>query len=399
MISIDDIEDKQLKEKILLEMQEMDNRVHFTEILNDANIDQVLAYDIHKRVTSCNKTCEIKWGIIKGKVIGKNLLESFPSFTNSNAVVEAIDLALAGFKVFVPHDKGRYDEGYYEHHFIPLKDENEKVMGAMIIIHDVAHRIKAENELKQLNKALVKKNKELKQKNAEVLAFSHVTSHELKEPLHKIYSFIEMLLRDEAANLSDKGKFCFKRIQATVQRMGLLSDDMLAYYTLNKTIMQQEELNLNHTLLIAKHNLAEQIAETDTRIDAAELPSVRGYRSMLTQLFQNIISNAIKFCKPGVVPHIRIDVSQEKGNTIKHIDALPDTMYYKIYFRDNGIGFDPKHSERIFRMFERLHRDTYPGNGIGLANCKKICELHQGFITAQSIPGEGSTFDCFLPVQ
>jgi PAS domain S-box-containing protein len=384
-----------MKERI----RQLEEQVWLHELLNDASIDRVMAFDTNLNIIAWNKTSQVLTGLRKENILGRNILEVFPELQESKASMDAIKNALKGYKVFVPGEKGPREGGYYENHYIPLKDAAERVSGVLNIKHDVAHRVKAENELKALNKSLARKNKELKQKNAEIISFSHITSHDLKEPLRKIYLFIEMLMGKELENISEDGKKYFRKIQASVQRMGLLTDDILAYSLVLTEEQNLSNVDLNNTLASVKDVLNEYVSSSDAVIEASNLPIIQGYRNLLSQLFQNIIHNAIKFQKTGNKPLITITAENVSGSSIKHIDATPDAEYLRISFSDNGIGFDDKYSEKIFQMFQRLHNaESYGGTGIGLALCKKIAEMHQGFMTAESAPGKGSRFSLFLPV-
>ena len=378
------------------QLSQMQEECSLHEKLNDASIDRILAFDSSLNIIAWNKTSELITGIPGEEVLGENLFKVFPDLQNCKETKAAIENALKGFKTFVPAGRQEQEGGYYENHYIPLK-EKDQVIGVLNIKHDVAHRIKTENELKALNKALVRKNKELKQRNADLASFTHIASHDLKEPVRKIYTFAEMITNKEGANLTDVAKKYFKRIQVSAQRMGMLTDDILTYSQLNAEEQQWQDVDLNHVLALATDNLSDKVAAKDATIDASSLPAVKGYRNMLVQLFQHILSNALKFHAEGVQPHITIAAEPVDGRDIRHTDALPEVSYIRISFRDKGIGFEKKYSDKIFQMFQRLHNtETYPGTGMGLALCKKIAEMHHGFITADGTPGEGSTFSLYL---
>lgn len=395
MSNIESIQNEVLRQLIVNEMTHLNKRLLLAESLNNFSIDQILACDIEKRITACNTTCADTWGTSAAEVIGQPMENAFPKMYECDAFKTGILNALKGYKSFVPSNKCLYSS-HYEHHFIPLTEDSE-VNGVLIIIHDVAHRIKAENELKRLNKELTLKNKILQQQNAEILSFSHVTGHDLKEPLRKIYLFLEMILKEEEQHLSKKSKSYLKRVQSSAQRMGLLTDDILALSKLNEQ-NAIEKVSLNDVLKIAITSLQEQISSKNAVITTTDLPAIQGYRSMLFQLFQNILSNALKFQHAGTAPVISITTSHQKGDSIKHNDAINDHNYLAISFTDNGIGFDMQYADKIFQMFQRLYdQSLYKGTGMGLTLCKKIIELHHGFITVDSHINHGSTFTCYFP--
>jgi light-regulated signal transduction histidine kinase (bacteriophytochrome) len=250
-----------------------------------------------------------------------------------------------------------------------------------------------------LNRSLARKDKELKEKNAEILLFSHVTGHDLKEPLRRIYSFIELISSKESENLSGEGRSYLKRIQISVQRMGLLTDDLLNYSLLGKDRSEEiSDLNLHSLLRFARNNLKEIIEEKNAIIESTALPVIKGYRTLIVDLLQHLLSNSLKFQKNDVAPHIFITTAILNGKEINDPDALADKNYLRVSVEDNGMGFEQKDAERIFQMFQRLNdKNAYPGTGIGLALCRKIMQLHNGFISAESEVGKGSIFHCYFP--
>jgi PAS domain S-box-containing protein len=379
------------------ELTEIKQKSTLADLINDASIDRILAVDVDMRIIAWNKMCEHISGISKEDCIGKDLLDVVPEMTVIPEVTRAIRSALKGYKSFVAAEKGSFNGSYCEHFFAPLVDENKKVIGVLNIIHDVAHRVKVEQELRNLNKALVRKNKELKQKNAELLSFSHVAAHDLKEPLRKIYTFVEMILTKDADNLSETSRVYFKRVQASAQRMGLLTDDILGYTQLSNAEQELEPTDLNEVVEHAVKYLNEIIDNKKAVIKYDTLPVINGYKPMLVQLFENLIHNALKFQQDNVIPVVEIKAVEVSSEDIQHTDVLPDARYWCISFTDNGIGFEMKYLDKVFRIFQKLHpADKYPGTGMGLPICKKVMELHQGFIIVESTPDKGSVFKCYF---
>ncbi len=251
-------------------------------------------------------------------------------------------------------------------------------------------------ELKALNRSLVKKNKELRQKNNDIASFSYAAGHYLKEPLRKIYTFIELILMKEHGSVSEAGKDHFKKIQSAAQRLSLLTDDIMTFSTLNANAERLTDVDLDETLAIVKNEMNGQLSGTGATIVSEDLPTIKGYSGPLQTLFKHMLSNAIKF-QDGDNPHIQVSSSVINGKSIKHPDVIKEADYLQLVFSDNGIGFAPQHTGQVFKMFNRLH-DThkYPGTGIGLTLCQKVAQLHNGFITAESIPAKGTTFFCYL---
>ncbi len=373
-------------------------QAELTSMINDASIDRILVFDTQMRVIVWNKMCELITGFSKAEVIGKNFLDIFPELKASKIITEAIDFALKGFKIFVPAELGSFGDKYFEQHFIPLKNESGTIVGVLNIIHDVAHRAKMEQRLKMLNKSLLDANRELKLKNEELMLLAYSTNHDLREPLRKIYIFVDLILRKEIALLSPQTQSNFERIQAAVQKTSSLIGDIGIYLQIDTAPGKIATVELNRVLTQAKRILSQDIAAARAKIVSEKLPVIKGYGKTLALLFRHLIHNALKFQQEGCVPQIRISGRLIKGSAIKKYDAVHDHVYAQITVADNGIGFEKKFTGRIFQLFQRLNNaQSYSGNGIGLAICKKIVELHRGFITVESKPGQGSIFHCYLP--
>jgi two-component system, sensor histidine kinase len=247
----------------------------------------------------------------------------------------------------------------------------------------ISERQELEMEIREANNLLEKKviqrTAELERKNKELEQFAYVASHDLQEPLRTTGSFVELLRKQYHGRLdSNADKYIDYVIQAS-DRMKILIKDLLDYSRLGRE-KELKALNCNVVLQEVLADLDKVIKENHAHIQWGELPTVNGFPTELKLLFQNLITNSIKFRRPGVTPQIQIEAQKEGG-------------YWQFSFSDNGIGIDKQHLERIFIIFQRLHNRTeYEGSGIGLAHCKKIAELHGGKIWATSQPGEGSTF-------
>ncbi|MGZ5051614.1 MAG: protoglobin domain-containing protein [Methylobacter sp.] len=234
-------------------------------------------------------------------------------------------------------------------------------------------------------KALAKRTEELARSNKELEQFAYVASHDLQEPLRMVASFTQLLSRRYRDKLdSDADEFIHYAVDGAT-RMQTLINDLLAYSRIGSRIRPFEPVDLSNVLKRALANLHIAIEESGAQISYDELPTVRGDITQLTQLFQNLIGNAVKFRREQA-PEIRISVLED------------DDDYWRIAVRDNGIGIAPEFFERIFVIFQRLHnKEEYPGTGIGLSICKKIVERHGGQIRVDSERGQGATFTFTLP--
>ena len=272
-------------------------------------------------------------------------------------------------------------------HFID-KDNEIVLLG---VLQDVSRRIKNELKLKDNNLAL-------KRSNAELESFNRVASHDLQEPLRKIQIFISRIYDGEINNLTEKGQTYFNKINDSASRMQSLIHHLLIYSRVNKTDKTFKKVDLNVIIKKVKEDLIERIEENNVEIISSKLPIVNGVSFQIEQLFNNIISNAIKYRKADVSPIINLTSSISTYNAKRTNDPTDNKKYLKISVNDNGIGFDQEHSKKIFELFQRLHnQNEYSGTGIGLAICKKIIENHKGFIVADSTPNEGTTFHIYFP--
>jgi signal transduction histidine kinase len=232
------------------------------------------------------------------------------------------------------------------------------------------HRLR--QELEHQAEALARSNAELQQ-------FAYVASHDLQEPLRTISSYVQLLARRYKSQLDDDAnEFIGFAVEGT-RRMQNLINDLLSLSRVGTRGRELEPTDCNQALDDSLANLGAALRESGAEITRDPLPVVMADKPQLTQLFQNLVGNAIKF-QSGEVPKI-------------HIFCRPNGKECVVGVRDNGIGIDPRHAERIFQVFQRLHdREKYPGTGIGLAICKKIVERHGGRIWVESQPGEGAAF-------
>lgn len=279
-----------------------------------------------------------------------------------------------------------------------LHDESNNIIGFTKVTRDLTERKKVEVKLKTNALQLEEKNKELERINQELASFAYISSHDLQEPLRKIQTFISRILDLNDFQLSDRGKDYFDRIQSAAFRMQALINDLLTYSRTNTSDRVFEAVDVNTVLEDVKSELKEMIEEKGAVIESARLPRLNLIRFQFRQFLINILSNAIKFAKPGISPHIVIQSALVNGNEIPGRIADERQQYHHLSFADNGIGFDPAYSAKIFEVFQRLHsRHEYSGTGIGLAICKKIAENHGGFMMAEGEVNKGATFHLYLP--
>jgi light-regulated signal transduction histidine kinase (bacteriophytochrome) len=231
-------------------------------------------------------------------------------------------------------------------------------------------------ELEQTKLELERKNKELSQ-------FAHIASHDLKEPLYTISTLIELIKNEHQEALDEKAIKLLNFIAQSTERMRNVINILLDHSSIGQG-KEFTRVDCQQLAEIIQQDLKAKILESNATIGVGLLPTINGLETEMRLLFQNLISNAIKYRRPGIAPKIKITAKEQDG--------------YIFCIQDNGIGIAAEHQKKIFNIFSRLHhKDDYEGTGIGLAHCKKIVELHKGKIWVESTLGEGSTFYFTIP--
>lgn len=259
--------------------------------------------------------------------------------------------------------------------------EDEIQRGAVVIARDIRERKHAEEELRSFTNRLEQSNRELED-------FAYVASHDLQEPLRKIQAFGDLLKSKHGEALPEQARDYVDRMQAAAGRMQVLINDLLAFSRVTTKAHPFEPVDLTAIAREVAHDLEVRLQETGGHLEIGTLPEIDADALQMRQLFQNLAGNALKFHRPGIPPVVRITPEPS------------DSLHCSFAVRDNGIGFEDRYADRIFKLFERLHgRARYEGTGIGLAICRKIVERHGGTITAHGIPDEGAAFTVTLPLR
>lgn len=241
-----------------------------------------------------------------------------------------------------------------------------------------------QKQLREESKVLEKMLVSVDAKNKELEQFAHIASHDLQEPLRTVSSLSSLLEKEYGEKLQGDGKTYLRYLAISTERMRALITGLLDYSRIGKE-GKPEQADCNKIVKQVLMGIAVRINETGTHIIVDPLPMIYCFPVELAQLFQNLITNAIKFVKPDIIPEIRISAREEGKQWVFSVS-------------DNGIGIEPRFYEKIFVIFQRLHpRSEYEGTGLGLAYCKKIVELHEGKIWVESEPGKGSAFYFSIP--
>ena len=272
----------------------------------------------------------------------------------------------------------RAAQGYRSRPPFLVEAAKSRIRTSAQLIGVIVEKQFAEVEVEMRAWDLARSNKELEQ-------FAYVASHDLKEPLRMVSSYLSLLEKRYSGLLDDEAKEYIGFAIEGAQRMNDLVDGLLTYSRIDRSTNPFEPVDMEEVFDIVTTNLGVSIRDTKANLDHEALPLVMGDRRQMIQLFQNLISNSLKF-QDGNAPEICVS-AVAVGND------------WKIAVRDNGIGIAPEQSERVFQMFRRLHtREEYPGNGMGLAISKKIVERHGGKIWFESEPGMGATFFFTIPI-
>ena len=252
----------------------------------------------------------------------------------------------------------------------PFRDSDGIVAGLIAVLTEVTAHVVARQDLERANRELEE--------------FAYVASHDLQEPLRMVNIYTQLLMKRHIGEDSQAKQYA-AIIHQGVNRMEALIHDLLIF---SKTIHYEEKLNdradLSAALAEATSVLRDRIERSGASITASVLPTVRGDTAQMAHVFQNLLSNALKYQRNGARPEVQISAECDGTN-------------WTVAVRDNGIGFEAQYAERIFGLFKRLHQEEYPGTGLGLAICRRIVERHGGRIWAESEVGKGSTFYFSVP--
>ena len=370
--------------KLLLKDQD------FSLILMDVQMPQMNGLETANLIYERDRLKHIPIIFITAHRYGEDLMFKGFKIGGVDYIHKPVDPALLRFKV------GVFVELYQKTKELILQEEKLRSINAYLESEITERRI-SEERINLLNQQLQKNNYELIEINQELDRFAFVASHDLQEPLRKILLFND-LINNALAN-GDPGavRGYLEKINKATGRMQVLINDLLSYSRHTQTVDHFEMSNLNDLVADVVSDLEIEIKKTNASIELGPLPSLVVVPTQMRQLFQNLISNSIKFCMPGVFPQITIWSETEIKETVSPNDPQ---LVHKIIIRDNGMGFDQKFAEDIFIVFKRLHSyHEIEGTGIGLSICKKIIEKHKGEIKAVSSPGNGSTFIISLPAK
>jgi PAS domain S-box-containing protein len=292
---------------------------------------------------------------------------------------------------------------YIKASFSPRFSATNEFMGFIGMLNDITQQENTksilENIVEDRTRDLVMANAELKRSNLELEQFAYAASHDLQEPLRKIQTFSSLLQKNNRENLDESSIDFLNNITNSAKRLSVLIENLLNYSRISSGEDEFEKVSLKEILNTVKNDLELFIVNKNAVIRDELLPEIEALPFQINQLFQNLLSNSLKFSYPGKVPEIKISCRRLSGEEVFAQDDLQQNVpHYLITFSDNGIGFEQEYADQIFLLFQRLHGQSfYPGSGIGLALCRKIVLNHHGRIYAKSKKEMGTCFYIILP--
>ncbi|WP_343670625.1 ATP-binding protein [Chitinophaga sp.] len=341
----------------------------------------ILLLDKDGRIMNWNKGAEKIKGYKEAEIIGRNFRIFYrPEDQQRQLPEKLIQQARTTGKAIHEGWRVRKDGTTFWGSVVltALHDDHNNVIGFSKVTRDLTERKVAEDKIQQYAQELEIQNRELQQ-------FAYAAAHDMKEPLRKVQFYTSALLERIGTSLPPKEKSYLERTADAAHRMQGLIEDLLTYTRISGEVPPFEQVPLNKIVEDVLSHYQDTIEALHANIETGPLPVVTGITFQLRQLLDNLIGNALKYHHKEKTPHITLQSTTGNGK-------------YIITIHDNGIGFEPQNSEKIFEIFERLHgRDSYPGTGIGLALCQRIVQNHHGTISATGQVGEGATFTITLP--
>ncbi len=360
-------------------IKEAESKTHRLAAIVESSSDAIISKTLKGYITSWNRKAEEIFGYTADEIVGKHVSILFPEERLSEE--EAIMQEIRDGRSVINYEtiRKRKDGTPFNVAITisPILDSQKRITGVSKVARDITEKKEAEEKLQRYTQELEYKNNETRQ-------FTYVASHDLQEPLRTISNYIGLLANDYTGKFDKNGDLYIKFISRGAERMQVLIHDLLEYTRIENDNLITD-VDLAALLKDIVENMQSTIVANNAVITVDSLPVIKGYHTRMNSLFQNLISNSIKFRKKNVAPVIHINAT-DKGNS------------WLFIVKDNGIGIEKDYYEKIFMLFQRLHtRNTYEGTGIGLSHCKKIVELRGGKIWVESVPGEGSTFYVELP--
>lgn len=359
--------------------------------LLDLSHDAIYVRDMNDVITYWNRGAEERYGWSREEAVGKVSHRLTQTIFPTSLEEIAEDLLHTGrWEGELVHKKRDGTQVVVASRWSLQRDEDGNPAAILETNNDITERKKAEEEIRKLNEELeqrvVDRTKELEAANKELESFAYSISHDLRAPLRHVVGYAELLQKSASSTLNEKSVRYMMLILESAQRMGNLIDDLLAFSRVGRVEMQKRMINTEQLVQEVVSETKEDTEGRNVVWRIGSLPNMYGDRSMLRLVFENLISNAVKFTRTRAKAEIEIG----------SIDGEEDGMV--LYIKDNGVGFDMKYANKLFDVFQRLHTsEEFEGTGIGLANVQRIIERHGGRVWAESQLDRGTTFYFYIP--
>ena len=394
LIGTDNTARKEIEAEQLQLGQRLRDHQFYTRSLFEANIDALMTTDPTGIITDINKPMEALTGCTRDELIGAPFKNYF---TDPDRAEAGIKLVLSKKKVtnyeLTARDRDA-KETVVSYNATTFYDRDRRLQGVFAAARDITDRKRVDEKLKLYSDKLERSNRELQD-------FAQVASHDLQEPLRKILSFGDRLKTKAGESLDGDSQDYLQRMCNAAARMQTLINDLMAFSRVEIKGQAFVPTDLGVIAREVSADLETRIEQAGGHVEIGELPTLDADPMQMRQLLQNLIGNSLKYYRAGTPPVVRIYGQRAQPVRLDFNDeSVSAPQFWEILVSDNGIGFDEKYLDRIFTVFQRLHKKgEYEGTGIGLAICRKIVDRHNGTITARSSPGEGATFVVTLPVK
>lgn len=413
----------EVTQQVLTHREIEKSELRFRSLVEDAPFAIAVYETADLRIALANDAMIELWGKTKA-VIGQKLADALPELADQ-PFIPLLNVVYATGQPYRTTEQsanlmleGRMQTRWFNFVYQPLVDGEGQVYAILNMAVDITERYLARQQLQQSEQRyrelaadldnrvqdrtqeLLLANQDLQRSNENLQQFAYIASHDLQEPLRKIQAFGDLLGTQLANHVDQSVGDHLGRITNAAARMSLLIRDLLAYSRISTRQQTFGLVSLKAIMDGVLSTLQKTIQQTGAQLKIDELPIAKGDKSQLSQLFENLLTNAIKFVKPDQKPQIQVQYFH------RSIDELPSEIrptllvpfYHQISVKDHGIGFNEKYMDRIFNVFQQLNsRSDYPGTGVGLAICQRVVENHGGGITADSQLGHGATFCVYLP--
>ena len=363
-----------LERRIIERTAELQQAMSYNRRLFEASVDPLVTIGPEGKMTDVNRATETITGRTRQELIGTDFSDYYTDPAKALAGYRQVfaEGTVRDYELWLRHASGRITPVHYN--ATVYRDDSDCVVGVFAAARDVTEIKRAEEESRQLNAQLQAANKELE-------AFSYSVSHDLRAPLRHVQGYVDMLAREAEGHLTDKGQRYMKTIADASREMGVLIDDLLAFSRMGRAEMCEASVDLDTLVQDTLRDLETTTRDRTIVWTIPPLPAVQADPAMLKLALANLLGNAVKFTRPRDPARIEMGTAgTEDGRVI-------------LFVRDNGVGFDPQYTHKLFGVFQRLHRaDEFEGTGIGLANVRRIIARHGGRTWAEGSLDRGAAF-------